>query len=129
MDGIEVMDCLREALIMEESEKYEAFSEGDRSELLFRIFKIIALGGSLCQYENHLTKYRETAKLIYKSMVSVKKDKTTGSLFFDTHVFELKGLEGQAILGREHTQNCVLVAVNSSSRNANVLVNKWMTHW
>lgn len=129
IEGIEVMDFLRESLVLEESEKYEAFSEADRKELLFRIFKLVALGGSLCQYEDYLTEYREAAKFIYKSMVTVKKDKTTGSLFLDTHAFELNSMDGKPLFTKEHLQNQVLLAVNPSSRVVNVLLNKWTEYW
>ena len=38
-----------QALIMEDSEGYDIFSAKDRSELLFRVFTHITLGGSVNQ--------------------------------------------------------------------------------
>ena len=46
---IMISDELRKMLLMEESDNYEVYSEKDRSEFLFHIFKHICLGGSVCQ--------------------------------------------------------------------------------
>lgn len=51
---IMVSDELRKMLLLDDSDNYEVYSEDDRSEFLFRIFKHICLGGSVCQvsYDN-----------------------------------------------------------------------------
>lgn len=54
---------------MEDSEKYEVFSLLEREEFLFCLFKHLCLGGSLCQYEDMIKPYLETAKLLYKDLV------------------------------------------------------------
>ncbi|EGV95538.1 Uncharacterized protein C11orf70-like [Cricetulus griseus] len=59
-----------QVLLMEDSEKYEVFSPQEREEFLFCLFKHLCLGGSLCQYEDMLKPYLETAKLIYKDLDS-----------------------------------------------------------
>ena len=41
--GIE--NLLREAILIEESEHYDTFSDTDRQEFLFRIFKTFVIGG------------------------------------------------------------------------------------
>ncbi len=42
---------LREMLLCEESDNAELYSEEERSELLFRIFEHLVLGGACCQFE------------------------------------------------------------------------------
>ena len=54
---------------MEESESYEIFSESDRDELLFKLFTHLCLGGAVCQYEDDIQPYIDTAKNIYKDLV------------------------------------------------------------
>ena len=44
-----ISDELRKMLLLDDSDHYEVYSEKDRSEFLFRIFKHICLGGSVCQ--------------------------------------------------------------------------------
>ena len=38
-------NLLREAILVEESEHYDTFSDTDRQEFLFRIFKTFVIGG------------------------------------------------------------------------------------
>lgn len=46
---IMISDELRKMLLLDDSDNYEVYSEGDRAEFLFRIFKHICLGGTVCQ--------------------------------------------------------------------------------
>ncbi|XP_064348917.1 cilia- and flagella-associated protein 300 isoform X3 [Camelus dromedarius] len=68
-DPFLISDELRKVLLAEDSEKYEVFSQPDREEFLFCLFKHLCLGGALCQYEDVLDPYLETTKLIYKDLV------------------------------------------------------------
>ncbi|XP_076836581.1 cilia- and flagella-associated protein 300 isoform X2 [Brachyhypopomus gauderio] len=61
-------DELRMMLIEEDSDHYHVVSTCDRQEFLFRLFKHVVLGGELCQYEDVIGPYIETAKLIYKDL-------------------------------------------------------------
>ncbi|XP_023565214.1 uncharacterized protein C11orf70 homolog isoform X2 [Octodon degus] len=70
-DPFPISDELRKVLLDEDSEKYEVFSKPDRDEFLFCLFKHLCLGGSLCQYEDVLGPYLETAKLLYKDLVRI----------------------------------------------------------
>ncbi|KAI4564672.1 hypothetical protein MJT46_019760 [Ovis ammon polii x Ovis aries] len=70
-DPFLISDELRKVLLVEDSEKYEVFSQPDREEFLFCLFKHLCLGGALCQYEDVINPYLETTKLIYKDLDSV----------------------------------------------------------
>ena len=48
-DGITVGDKLREFLLNEDSENAGLFSSTDRNQFIFSIFKVFAVGGSMCQ--------------------------------------------------------------------------------
>lgn len=52
IEGVPVGDRLRDALVNPDSENAGLFDESsEQRELLFRIFKHVAVGGSVCQYE------------------------------------------------------------------------------
>ncbi|XP_045872635.1 cilia- and flagella-associated protein 300 isoform X3 [Meles meles] len=68
-DPFPVSDELRKVLLVEDSEKYDIFSQPDREEFLFCLFKHLCLGGALCQYEDVLPPYLQTTKLLYKDLV------------------------------------------------------------
>merc|ERR1712216_595754 len=69
-----VSDKLRLMLLDEESEEWETYSERERTELIFHIFKRLAVGGGLNQYEDYVKPYVDLTKAIYKDMVAVHKD-------------------------------------------------------
>ena len=56
-------------LLLEDSDNYDLYSEGERSEFLFHLFKHLCLGGSVCQYEDTTEPYLNTTKAIYKDLI------------------------------------------------------------
>ena len=51
VEDITISDKLKQSLLVEDSEFYSIFSEKERDEFLFHIFKRIVTGGALCQYD------------------------------------------------------------------------------
>nr|XP_025965244.1 cilia- and flagella-associated protein 300 isoform X4 [Dromaius novaehollandiae] len=64
-----ISDELRKALLLEDSDCYDLFSQSDRKEFLFCLFKHLCLGGAVCQFEDVLGPYLETTKALYKDLV------------------------------------------------------------
>ena len=62
LEGIAINDKLRDAILVEESERYETINSELRKEFLFLIFKHLVLGGSVCQYEDFIEPYTVFAK-------------------------------------------------------------------
>jgi len=56
-------------LLDEESEEYNLYSEDERNEFVFRIFQMLVLGGTLCQFEDILQPYLDVTKSIYKDLI------------------------------------------------------------
>jgi len=56
-------------LLDEESEEYNLYSEDERNEFVFRIFQMLVLGGTLCQFEDTLQPYLDVTKSIYKDLI------------------------------------------------------------
>ncbi|KAI4497237.1 hypothetical protein M0802_007721 [Mischocyttarus mexicanus] len=84
-----VSDKLREMLLDKESDQYDLYSEDERNEFIFRIFQMLVLGGSLCQYEDTLEPYLNTTKLIYKDIIRVQKRKNSDKLSIGTTVLKV----------------------------------------
>lgn len=53
---MQVGDKLREMLLNEYSEQADLYSAEEKSELIFHLFKILAVGGALCQPDNNVNK-------------------------------------------------------------------------
>jgi cilia- and flagella-associated protein 300 len=71
--GISASDTLREVLLNEESENAGVFSPSDKKELIYRIFRILVIGGSMCQPETSIARYLEMTKAIYKEILTAYK--------------------------------------------------------
>lgn len=54
---------------MEDSDHYDLFTQLDREEFLFCLFKHFCIGGTLCQFEDVVDPYLETTKAFYKDLV------------------------------------------------------------
>jgi hypothetical protein len=53
---IQVGDKLREMLLNEMSDNADLFTADDKNELMFQLFKVLAVGGALCQPDNDVTR-------------------------------------------------------------------------
>ncbi|XP_068603646.1 cilia- and flagella-associated protein 300 [Brachionichthys hirsutus] len=73
-------DKLRQMVQDEDSEHYDVFGPEERGEFLFRLFKHLYFGGTLCQYEDSVDPYLCIAKQIYKDLISVQKDPETETI-------------------------------------------------
>ena len=93
VEDITVSDKLKQALLIEESEPYGVFSQDQRDEFLFHIFKRIVIGGSLCQYEERVEPYLEMTKDFYKDIVSAAKEPETGKIYIRSVPVEILNIE------------------------------------
>lgn len=93
IEGVPVGDRLSDALVNPESENAGLFDEStEQRELLFRIFKHVVVGGSVCQYEDDARPYLNAARDLYKDLVTVGKDPSTGKVAVQSHAYSIKGL-------------------------------------
>merc|ERR1712080_517309 len=75
-EGVPIINLIREIIMMEDSELYDAFSEKERREFLFRIFQHLIFGGASNQYEDHVEEYFKVTKEVYKDLLSVRRSST-----------------------------------------------------
>lgn len=68
-EQIVISDELRKVLLLEESDNYEIYSDQERNEFIFRLFKHVAIGGEVCQYEDVIQPYIDVTKSIYKDLI------------------------------------------------------------
>jgi len=56
-------------LLMSDSDNYGIFSDEERDEFLFLLFRHLCLGGAVCQYEDTVQPYLDATKALYKDLV------------------------------------------------------------
>ncbi|VDN24472.1 unnamed protein product [Dibothriocephalus latus] len=100
-ESILISDELRKILLLEDSENYSLFTEQERDEFLFRLFKHICIGGELCQFENEINPYLDFVRSLYRDLVrfiaylnftcksSVQKDQATKDLHVVSYVYSV----------------------------------------
>lgn len=73
-DGLPAGDRLRELLLNEDSDNASVFTPSERLELIFVLFRLLVLGGSMCQPDTTMTRYLATTKAFYRDVLTVYKD-------------------------------------------------------
>ncbi|XP_063286527.1 cilia- and flagella-associated protein 300 [Pelobates fuscus] len=124
VDDFVISDELRKVLLLEDFEKYDLFSQSDREEFLFLLFKHLCLGGALCQYEDAIDPYLETTKSIYKDLLSVRKDPDSQEINIKSSVFKVAAYDDQGRCypsSKPHEQTFAYLIVDPMKRHVNVL--------
>ncbi|XP_071648214.1 cilia- and flagella-associated protein 300 [Temnothorax longispinosus] len=124
-----VSDNLRGMLLDEESEEYSLYSEDERLEFAFRIFQMLVLGGTLCQFEDVLQPYLDVTKNIYKDLIRVQKQNTSNDLFVSTLVLEIvaKNGKGQDYFPSDSSnrQNIAFLLIDANSREITTFIHQY----
>ena len=72
---IPINDLLKDLMINNNGENRNLYSEEDRKQFIFQLFKILVLGGSLKQPDARTDHYLELTKGIYKDLLTIYKDR------------------------------------------------------
>ncbi|CAH1245430.1 C11orf70 [Branchiostoma lanceolatum] len=125
VEGFTISDEIRKMLLMEESDHYDLYSDVEKEEFLYLLFRHVVLGGGCCQYEDSVDPYLTTVKTIYKQLLSVQKDPTTKKLQVISNVFRVTALDekGNTYYPSEdpdHPQNFCYLLVDPLKRHVTV---------
>mmetsp|Transcript_71311 Transcript_71311/g.133385 ORF Transcript_71311/g.133385 Transcript_71311/m.133385 type:complete len:267 (-) Transcript_71311:155-955(-) len=119
-DGVPIVNLIREAVLMEESELYDAFTEKDRREFLFRVFSHVVFGGAINQYEDYVEDYVKATKAIYKDLLTVKQVET-GDVQVVSQVAAIQSLgQGGGLYHKESPLNFCYVIYDPIMRHVRV---------
>lgn len=128
-EGIPITNLIREAMLLEESELYDAFSKRDRREFLYRIFLHLNIGGASNQYEDHVEDYFKATKIVYKDLVSVKKN-DSGDAEVLSRVYSILSLgPGGSLYSKDHFSNFTYLIVDTMSRSVTLWRFQYRSIW
>jgi cilia- and flagella-associated protein 300 len=96
-EDIQISDELRKLLLIEESDNYEIYSQNERNQFLFKLFKHLCLGGQVCQFEETVQPYIDVTKSIYKELISVTKDPNTKAIKTVSYVFKVEAFVSNSL--------------------------------
>ncbi|CAJ1452766.1 unnamed protein product, partial [Effrenium voratum] len=119
-EDVPIVNLIREAILMEESELYDTFSPEDRREFLLRIFQHLIFGGASNQYEDHIEDYFKATKAVYKDLLSVRRS-DTGDVEVLSTVASVQSLgEGGALYQKDSLLNFCYVIHDPVVRHVKV---------
>ncbi|XP_037231615.1 cilia- and flagella-associated protein 300 [Falco biarmicus] len=123
-DDILISDELRKVLLLEDSDHYDLFSQSDREEFLFCLFKHLCIGGTLCQFEDVVDPYLQTTKALYKDLVSVQKNPETKEIHIISTVFRVSAYGNNGLCypsSHSHPQTFAYLIVDPCKRHVHTL--------
>ena len=138
--GFHVQDRLRDVLLNEDNEfeldHGELFTEEEKEEFIYHIFKHLAIGGSLCQFEDKLGPYLDLAKAIYKELATVWRNPRTSKVEVASGVYSVmdvtfkdKDRPSGSLFEEKSIQNWFYISTDPFRRTCKVWVHKFQHHW
>lgn len=128
-EGILISDELRKMLLDEDSINFECYSDEERSELLFKLFKMFVIGGRICQYEDMIAPYHDVTKSLYKDLVCVQKDPSSNTPTVASKAFQISIVNEKKKLifpsDTIHEQSFAYIVVNPVKRRVHILHHNW----
>ena len=92
-DGLPAGDKLRELLLNEDSDNASVFTPSERLELIFVLFRLLVLGGSMCQPDTTIARYLAMTKALYRDVLTVYKD-AEGTVAVSGRVYKINAAAG-----------------------------------
>eukprot|EP00948_MAST-09A_sp_MAST-9A-sp1_P000328 g328.t1 len=130
IDGVSVQDKLTEMLVNEDSENADIYDDDEKNEFIYQIFRTLVVGGSLCQAEESWDDYKTHTKSIYKQLVKVIKNATTGKIEVSSDIFSVEELTGTFnIFPEESPHNRCYIVVDKSSFSISYWTQSFVNWW
>jgi cilia- and flagella-associated protein 300 len=130
-DGITVGDALREALANPDSEHSELYSEREKRELVYRIFKFMALGGGMVQWEDEWGPYLDATRSVYRDLVTVVKAADGAGIEVASHVYDITALVGASpqLFPSALPHHICWVVVDPVKSQVSLVYHAWVSFW
>ena len=129
-DGVNVQDMLRDMLVNEESENADLFSEKEKKELIYVLFKTLVVGGSMCQPDTRTERYMEMTKCLYRDLLTVYKAPTSGAVTVSGKVYQVRAVDGLDLhRNPDKPFNTFLVMVEPMRKEISVFKNDHVPYW
>jgi hypothetical protein len=126
--GVSICDCLREALLCPEEGSMQfsgLFTESDKNELLFRLLRLLATGGPLCQHEDSWEPYLDATKALYKDLVVVTKANDGKTVNAVSTAYSITRLDN--LFPNDNPHNVCLVSIDPIRRTVTVLMHTFLS--
>lgn len=129
-DGATIGDSFREALANADSEHADLYSPDERCELVFRVLRLVAVGGAMMQWEDEIGPYLDATRSIYRDLVTVVRA-PSGAIEVASHAFEVSALEGVStpLFPSSSPHHACWVVVDPVKAQVTLLYHAWVPFW
>lgn len=129
-DDIVVSDKLREMLLNAESENISIYSEEERNEIIFKLFRLFVVGGSLAQPDGTTERYLDITKAFYKELITVYRDATTEEVKISGRVYQIEKVNGLSLFQDiDSVHNFFMLIIDPLKRIVTVLKYTHKSFW
>lgn len=91
-DGANSNDEVTEMFLNEDSEHYCIYDEDERKEFLFQVMQALKVGGAMAQGDDKWNTYTDMARKLYKDLLAVRRNATTGTIEVASKVYRVLGI-------------------------------------
>lgn len=128
--GLTIGDKLREMLINEDSENAFVYSETEKKELIYVLFRLLAIGGGMCQPDVNIERYLELTKGLYRDLLTVYKAPATGEVTVSGRVFLVEAVKGVSLHPEEDKPfNTLVMVIEPLRKEVRVLKCDYKSFW
>lgn len=130
-DGATSWNRLTDMFLNEYSENAHCFDEEESKELILKILKMVCVGGALCQPEENIEKYLTILKLLYKEMVSVEREESSGKIQVTSRAYAINGLDAghRGLFAKDNSNNACYITVDANTRTLCYLSFSFLPYW
>ena len=129
-DGISVGDKLREMLVNEDSENAYLFNTEDKKQFIYALFKILTVGGAMCQPDVVIDRYLAFTKALYRDVITVYKDSKSGDVKLSGRVYNIRRVTGLNLFTYpDSSQNYLYIIVDPLRKQITVLKSDFKPYW
>ncbi|KAG7168535.1 cilia- and flagella-associated protein 300-like [Homarus americanus] len=118
-------DNLKKVLVDEGGELWDVLKEADRQQLLLRLFRLVALGGECCQFEDNIHQYLVVTRALYKDLVTPIIE--NGRIVVKSKAAQIRVKAACGAWVPEdptHSQNILLLVVNPHAHTVHVFLHQ-----
>lgn len=129
--GIMVSDRLREMLLNEESEAKDLFAEEEKSEFIFELFRIISIGGALCQADSNIHNYLSLVKSLYRDTVTVYRDSKENKVQLSGKAYKIEKITGVELFPKnpDSPNNALILIIDPLKKVLTVIKQSYNSFW
>ncbi|XP_071547853.1 cilia- and flagella-associated protein 300-like [Panulirus ornatus] len=124
-DHLILDDNLKKVLVKEDGDLWGVLGQEDRRQLLVRLFRLVALGGECCQFEDNIHHYLAVTRTLYRDLVTPIAEGgqvVVRSVAGQVRVATAGG--GSVPDDPSHSQNLLLLVINPHAHTLNVLLHQ-----